>query len=1067
MKNNQYRLALDLGSTSIGWAMLNLEKKEEKMFVSSIIKTGCRLFDNGLDRKDETSKAAERRKHRSMRRNRDRFLRRQTKLRNALLQLSLLPQDQQEYKKTIQQNPIYLRYKALNESITLFELGRALLHLNLRRGFQSNRKDKKSTSSKKDDTKKIQRAIKKTKEKMQTMQYRTIGEFMFYQLQNFKPELDEKHPTKCNENVKIIKIDKNGKEKETKEYNFYRDRKMMKEEFELIWETQKKFHFECPQVFSNENKQHLYDIIFFQRPLKPVKPGYCTFEEYEFRAPKALPSFQEFRILQDLNHLKIEEGILSLEERAQLFNKLNKQKSYSFNQIKKDIQKENVQIKSAHKDALKGNITNCLMVSVLKNKWFEFELKKQDEIVLKILEEENEENLISYLKNECKIDDEMAQQLLELDLPEGYSHLSYKAIQNILPHLKKEVITYDKACNKAGYENKKPDFTKKNALTVENPQIRTKIKTNDETGEREIQTKEFYPYKKLPYYGEILPNCVGFASRNPQDSIEKRFGKINNPTVHIALNQVQKLVNALIEKYGHPHEIVIELARDLKNSKKQRKKIEKENEKNKEKNKEYAKKIEELNEKPNAYNLLRFKLWEEQNKSCVYSGQEISAEMALSAQTEIDHIVPFSISLDDSNHNKVLVIKKANQIKGAKTPFQAKEIFEKEGENWSWKAMTERIKTLPQPKQERFSEHAHETFHKNNFFLPRALNDTRYISRVAKDYLECICPEHVLVSSGKITAIVRHLLGLNTILNTEENKKNRNDHRHHAVDACVIGIITPGLINQINKLSAQGEIEEFNSFEKILKKTNIAHPNFREQVKKAIEHIRVSYKPNHHYQGEMMKETAYSLQGETNKRDKKNKKTKKLSQNAIVICDKNNQPYKAYESENNYCMEFFENEQGKWQGKLIRRFDAYQIIRKFGEKEGMKRLRNPYQTQDGKKLLMRLMINDCVQMLDKNDGIHKKIYRVVKLTEGRITFAEIHEANVDKRNRAILKKNGENQALTVEKSNSCPQKEATISFTKTPDQMRQLCARPLSISILGKVHYLPFKFKHRFTPSLF
>ena len=82
-------------------------------------------------------------------------------------------------------------------------------------------------------------------------------------------------------------------------------------------------------------------------------------------------------------------------------------------------------------------------------------------------------------------------------------------------------------------------------------------------------TGEILP--ELPYYGEALQRHVGFGSGNLNDSAEKRFGRIANPTVHIGLNQVRLVVNALIARYGHPSQVIVEVARDLKRNQEQKK----------------------------------------------------------------------------------------------------------------------------------------------------------------------------------------------------------------------------------------------------------------------------------------------------------------------------------------------------------------------------------------------------------------------------------------------------------------------------------------------------------------
>lgn len=138
IQKQNYRLGLDLGTNSIGWAMLALNQENQPY---KILDAGVRIFSDGRNPKDGTPLAVARREARGMRRRRDRFLARKSKLMNCLVNLELMPKDEIERKKLESLNPYELRTKALYQALTAFELGRAIFHLNQRRGFQSNRKE--------------------------------------------------------------------------------------------------------------------------------------------------------------------------------------------------------------------------------------------------------------------------------------------------------------------------------------------------------------------------------------------------------------------------------------------------------------------------------------------------------------------------------------------------------------------------------------------------------------------------------------------------------------------------------------------------------------------------------------------------------------------------------------------------------------------------------------------------------------------------------------------------------------------------------------------------------------
>ena len=144
-KRMQYRLALDLGTTSIGWAILRLNN-ETPARPTAIIKAGVRIFNNGRDAKTEASLAVSRREARGMRRRRDRLLKRKARMMKTLIDYGFFPKDQTERKALENLNPYALRAKGLDEALTPAEFARALFHINQRRGFKSNRKTDKGAS---------------------------------------------------------------------------------------------------------------------------------------------------------------------------------------------------------------------------------------------------------------------------------------------------------------------------------------------------------------------------------------------------------------------------------------------------------------------------------------------------------------------------------------------------------------------------------------------------------------------------------------------------------------------------------------------------------------------------------------------------------------------------------------------------------------------------------------------------------------------------------------------------------------------------------------------------------
>ena len=964
----RYRLALDLGTTSIGWAMLRLNQHDKP---HAVIRAGVRIFNDGRVPKTGEALAVQRRLARQQRRTRDRSLRRKNKLINMLVRFGFFPENPAERKSLERLNPYELRAKGLEQQLKPEQFARALFHLAQRRGFKSNRKTDRGDT----ESGVMKAAIAETKQEIETLGCRTIGEYLYKRLQfglGTRARLRDKPKVKGGS---------------TKAYDLYTERSLVEKEFDVLWNVQSRF---APELFTLEKREALRDTIFHQRDLRPVKPGRCTLFPEEERAPLALPSQQRFRICQEVNNLrKIDEHLCSVEltrtEKAKLVQALSLARKKTFEQLRKTIGYEgqfNLEDAGAGRAELKGNETSVAIGKIIGKDWLNYSLSEQDKLVLMLLNIESESELIDKLQEEFGLSEAVAKKLSGTSLVSGYGALSRKAIDLILPFLE-QGMTYDKAVVAA-------DIPSHSDLTWQ-------VK-------REVTDQ-------LPYYGEVLQRHVGFGTGDPKDAPEVRFGKIANPTVHICLNQLRLIVNLIIKRYGRPDEVVIEVARDLKLSREKKNEIARKQKKNQEKRDQVRKEIAEILECDESLvtgeDIEKWLLWEELNpgraldRCCPYTGKQISAVDLLSKSFEIEHILPRSRTLDDSRSNKTVSYWKANRLKSNMTPWEAREIFEAQG--WSYEDILKRAENLPPNKRYRFGADGYKIWlREDSDFLSRELTDTQYISRIAREYVSLVCPKNTYVIPGRMTAMLRHCLGLNTIL-SDDDKKNRNDHRHHAVDACVIGITDRSLLNKIATASARGE--EMN--DRRLQRT-VEEPwtGFRESVRRAVERINVSHRPEHSYEGQMHDQTAYPIDenGQGWKKEvKSNGQTewKKVSVIPIVsqraaqrhgyLADGSLRPYKGYSGNSNFCIEITVNEKGKWQAEFVTTFYAYQIARKFGKDKLYGK-----ESQSGHKLVMRLMKKDIVSMVDA-DGC-RKLYLLHKFsTNGVLSFAPINESNVSAR----------------------------------------------------------------------
>lgn len=1011
----RYRLALDLGSTSLGWSMIRLNANDEP---TAVIKAGVRIFSDGRNPKDGSSLAVTRREARAMRRRRDRLLKRKARMMKTLIAHGFFPADENVRKAMELSAPYALRAKGLRELLTPEEFARALFHINQRRGFKSNRKT--DSKSKDNDSGALKTAIRNLRNAMADDHCITVGEWLHKRNQAGMT-------VRARSRQKSVETE-SGKNRIEKSYDLYIDRAMIEAEFDALWAKQSSFN---PSVFNETARSELKDCLLHQRPLKPVKAGRCTLMPEEERAPRALPSQQRFRIYQEVNNLRIlrdglKEEPLTLEQRNLIVRVLDQSNKQTFKKIKELLDLSGTvqfNFEDHKRTEFKGNVTNATLskAEYFGDAWFDFSAAKQDEIVMQLVTEENEAKLIAWLTSETDIDEQKAEKIANVGLAEGYGSLCAKALEKILPALRADVVTYDKAVIAAGFDH------------------HSNI-SNAATG-------EILP--NLPYYGEYLQRHVGFGTGDPKDTPEKRFGKIANPTVHIGLNQVRTVVNALIKRYGHPSEVIIELARDLKQSQEQRREQNQQQAKNQKRNERLREQISGVlqisTERVKMADIQKMILWEElsfdiADRKCPYSGVQLSAEMVLSDQVEIEHILPFSQTLDDGLNNKTLSIRQANRVKGNRTPWEARDDFVAQG--WAYDEIIARAKNMPLQKRYRFGEDGYAKWLKDDKgFLARALNDTRYLSRVAKEYLSLICPHNTRAVPGRMTAMLRAKFGLNDILGLD-GEKNRNDHRHHAVDACVIGVTDQGMLQRFASASASAREQQLN---KLVETMPLPWERYREHVARAIHHIVVSHKPDHGHEGAMHNDTAYGLRSDGKVSVHKiieGVRTKKEESLKVIPFTNSNprhgvlengepKPYKGYKGDSNYCIEIVKNEKGKWEGEVISTFEAYQLVREFG----VERLRNKELSARGKPLVMRLLINDSLRLTVDNKVMSM---RVASLSaNGQIFMCELNEANVDARNRN--------------------QNDSFAYLSKTPGALQKIQARQITISPIGEINDPGFK----------
>ena len=282
------RLGLDIGTNSIGWWLYATHDD----VITGVLDGGVRIFSDGRDAKSGASLAVDRRAARAQRRRRDRFLRRKAALMKRMAEVGLMPADPDEAKARELLDPYELRAKGLDEALPLTHFGRALFHLNQRRGFKSNRKTDRGDN----ESGKIKDATKRLDEEMAAKTARTYGEFL--QMRRSAAP-DPKQVPSVRTRLSVARRD--HAEKEESGYDFYPDRRHLSEEFSRLWEAQA-CHY--PDILSDDLRDEIATIIFHQRPLKSPEVGLCLFTD-ERRIPSSHPLNQRRIFLETVNSLKV------------------------------------------------------------------------------------------------------------------------------------------------------------------------------------------------------------------------------------------------------------------------------------------------------------------------------------------------------------------------------------------------------------------------------------------------------------------------------------------------------------------------------------------------------------------------------------------------------------------------------------------------------------------------------------------------------------------------------------------------------------------------------------------
>lgn len=840
-------LGIDTGTNSLGWAIV-----EKEDGVTRLLEKGTNIFTEGvkIEKGIESSKAAERTEHRASRKHYRRRKVRKIRLLTILVENHMCPPvsklelknwrtkkiypaneqfmawQRTEDKEGI--NPYHYRYICLTEKLNLdnlsqrYILGRALYHLNQRRGFLSNRKD---TSKESEGV--VNEGISDLSVKIEEAGCQYLGEY-FYKLY----------------------------EKGEKIRNHYTARK----EHYL-----KEFHAICEkQGIDVELVGKLEKAIFTQLPLKSQKGlvGTCKFEKGKSRCPSSHPLYEEFRMYSFLNNIKmrtpkdLEMRYLTVEEKNKVIPKFKRKskKSFTFEDIAKELAGKNNYCFDGDKAEkpyrfnyqMDTNVAGCVVTAQLEeifgDKWLdnvcEVYTLAQGKTKFNIMNDvwhalfnfDDEDKLREFGKNRLQLDDEVARKFSKISMPNDYASLSLKAIRKILPYMRDYGLIYSQAVFLANLEEVLPKYVweikdmreaaiEKIIDLINNYDKRCEERTLEQCIKDflkkkfmvdESRLKKLYHPSMIELYPCVQPDDMGLYQLG-----SPRISSVRNPMAMHSLFRLRKVINLLLKekKIDENTTIQIEFAREL-NDANMRNAIQ-QYQRNREKNhNEYRERIIEYGIKdPTERDILKYQLWEEQEHKCIYTGEEICIGDFLGTHPkyDIEHTVPRSVGGDSTMANMTLCNSAYNRdVKGTKLPtaLQDYDAILQRIEGWKEKyvELDRRIRKTKGVSTSTKEEKDKNIRNRNLLVLERNYWRDKYsrftmtevpegfarrqgvsiglISRYARLYLKSVF-KRVFVVKGIITSEFRKIWGIQD----EYSKKERVNHVHHCIDAITIACI--------------------------------------------------------------------------------------------------------------------------------------------------------------------------------------------------------------------------------------------------------------------------------------
>lgn len=864
----RYLLSVDLGTASLALAAFGLDPGDAP---SDVVYQDIWIFPEPLlpakkGGVGEPKKAA----RRAARQARGQFSRKAARLRRVAHLAALIGLRPNEIKPDTGQRIHELRARATTQSIELPDLLRVLLKLVKRRGYSGRfkvkvkkvkAKDRDDADPKEAERGKVESGINVLKDEMKRTRCETLGQYLWHRFRN-------------------------GETLKLKEVGLYVHREMVEYEFDRIWSEQEKGHPALNRIHEGRPlKKTFREAIFYQRPLRSPAPmvGKCPLEPSLPRAPWAQTAAQEFRIEKQIADLRWGKGRLAVplspQQKDILRRLLRQRDSLTFEQAYREFERaacprpdgRRLNFHRASREDLKGDTTRAALCSLdLFEAWNE-------------LDELTKVRVINFLADLGSPE--------QVDRPDWHAQFRHQdgtplVLDPAMVNFVNGMVATGKfdRLSKMGFEGGRASYSVK--------ALRTLTALMQEGCDESQAINRAYPeWRKVPVLEPMLP----------------RHALTGNTVVDVALRQVRQRVNrAIHELGGPPTKIIVELSRDMALGLKKRGEIEKQITANQNARKRAKKDLESCNLPATETNILRYLLWEEQDKRfCPYCADPITLQDAFDGNvTNFEHILPRSLTRVRRKRSQlVLAHRRCNDEKGDMTPYERWG-----GDPSRWRVIEECAEAFKKNRRKAkarlllLKDWEREVLDDDAIsdFADRQLHETSWIAKLVANWVRQICPD-VAVSRGQLTAYLRRIWGLDTVIpeiryaeglpvidtegkeiirtefdrfrhyweghdardgneRTDRRVEKRVDHRHHLIDALVIGLTSRGLYQSMAR-HYKACADRVHAGQPVRLSLSVPPPipDIRSRALDVVRDCEPRHRPDRYPDSQFFKETAYGL----------------------------------------------------------------------------------------------------------------------------------------------------------------------------------------------------------------